>query len=135
MEAKIAWAAGLFEGEGTIIIRTRPEDQIDVQLGMTDKDVVDRFCEIVGVGKVHGPYQYGTRKPFWKFVAYGAEAMVVIHTLRDYFGVRRGAKADEAVGRYLARQERPHYTVSRKGMGGRPTHRRTPTNDLRNYDC
>lgn len=115
----LEWAAGLFEGEGTIIIRTRPEDQIDCQLSSVDEDVVREFASVIGCGKVHGPYQYGNRQPYWKWCAYGDGAVTAIERIRPYLLSRRAAKADEAVTRYDQRQKRPHYTVSRKGMGGR----------------
>jgi hypothetical protein len=37
---------------------------------------------------------------------------------------RRALRAKEAIRRWTARQNRPHYTVSRKGMGGYPTHKK-----------
>lgn len=121
----------MFEGEGTILIRARPEDQIDVSLSSVDEDVVRAFAEVLGVGKVYGPYQYGSRQAYWKWDAYGADALVVLQTIRPYLLARRGARADEAMARFTARQARPYYAVSRKGMGGAPTHVKDETEDTR----
>jgi len=45
MTNEIAWAAGLFEGEGTLNVYRRSSGklQVQVRLGMTDRDVVERF--------------------------------------------------------------------------------------------
>lgn len=53
---EIAWAAGLFEGEGCM---TRSGSQKVMRLVSTDEDTVRRFWEIVAVGKVYGPYEQG----------------------------------------------------------------------------
>jgi hypothetical protein len=45
---EIAWAAGLFEGEGSITRFGRPgKFDLRVSLNMTDEDVVRRFDAIV----------------------------------------------------------------------------------------
>ena len=49
----IAWAAGLFEGEGTI---TRCDGRLHLRMQLTDLEVLERFAEIVGTGKIYGPY-------------------------------------------------------------------------------
>lgn len=59
--ADIAWAAGLFEGEGCFTIQRSPRKRANgesvvykqpvARLHMTDKDVVERFAKIVGVGQ------------------------------------------------------------------------------------
>lgn len=64
----LAWAAGLFEGEGTISTRRigkREHDRaIVASLRMTDEDVVKRFHSIVKVGNVNGPSI--PKNPKWK---------------------------------------------------------------------
>jgi len=66
-ETEIAWAAGLFEGEGSI---TQSGGILHLRLKMTDESVVRRFEEAVRYGEVYGPYDYQysdriIRKPFW----------------------------------------------------------------------
>lgn len=66
-----AWAAGLFEGEGSAICRPvsrrRPKDvQRRLQIPLCDRDVLDRFALVVGAGKVRpvkdrGPTRTGKR--------------------------------------------------------------------------
>jgi hypothetical protein len=64
---EVAWAAGLFEGEGCLTITS---GQPVMRLNSTDEDAPQRFYEIVGAGKVYGPYP---RKPPRKPVLFGRE--------------------------------------------------------------
>ena len=48
----IAWAAGLFEGEGCITTAGKNQKSRALKLQMTDRDVVERFQQIVGSGPV-----------------------------------------------------------------------------------
>lgn len=48
-ETESGWAAGLFEGEGSIRYY---RDMINLKLGMTDRDVVEKFMRVVGCGKI-----------------------------------------------------------------------------------
>lgn len=59
-ETDRAWAAGLFEGEGSITFGMRSRGvglssgrSCALNLGMTDRDVVSKFHNIVGVGSVY----------------------------------------------------------------------------------
>ncbi len=93
--ARLAWAAGLFEGEGSLQIFRKK--YVRAQLAMTDKDMVERFADIVQVGTVYGPYQYRTNhKPFWTWMCQDALGVVaVIDSFMPWFGERRRAKAVE----------------------------------------
>lgn len=68
--ADIAWAAGLFEGEGHFGIHSG-HGQRSATLQMTDEDTVRKFHEVVGFGRVRGPmlpYQTA-RKTTWRWEA------------------------------------------------------------------
>jgi hypothetical protein len=59
MREDIAWAAGLFEGEGCCYLRKRNDRQgryVRMEVAMTDRDVIERFAQAVGFGKVDGPW-------------------------------------------------------------------------------
>ncbi len=62
---QLAWAAGIFEGEGSISVSgSNNRNHIGLQMGSTDYDVVATFYRIVGVGHIYGPYVRGVnRKP------------------------------------------------------------------------
>lgn len=73
----IAWAAGLFEGEGCVRYwRTgaRQWGTPQMSIGMTDLDVLQSFHRIVGVGTLNGPYRKNggpnkNYKPQWVWTA------------------------------------------------------------------
>jgi hypothetical protein len=49
LDPEIAWAAGLFEGEGTI---TSSRGRLVARLNNTDEEVVRHFAMIIGLGEV-----------------------------------------------------------------------------------
>src|SRR6266478_6444851 len=66
--ADIAWAAGLFEGEGCIHSpQKRGNKSLQLSLRCTDRDVVEKFYKVLGIGHFHGPYEQmqPTEKPIW----------------------------------------------------------------------
>lgn len=91
-EVDIAWAAGLFEGEGCVFAKPdKGRIRIITSLDSCDQEIVDRFASIVGVGKVFGPYEHkkGTR-PYWKWRTTGpTRVMEVFVQLKPYLGARR----------------------------------------------
>lgn len=65
--AAIAWAAGFFDGEGCF---TLYNNRTVATITQAHREVLDRFCTIVGVGKVHGPYgPFGHRQPVYMWRA------------------------------------------------------------------
>ena len=99
----IAWAAGLFEGEGCFGIpkersygpqtKARPR----LLLSSTDEDVVRRFHAIVGVGRVSGPRRHKGKphhKPFFTWITGSFEGMQAVTALFwSFLGERRRGKA------------------------------------------
>jgi hypothetical protein len=72
-EEEIAWAAGLFEREGTI---TQSQGVVNMRVTSTDGDVLERFARVVKGGRVYGPYPNRRRdgckrKPFYVWVCQG----------------------------------------------------------------
>jgi hypothetical protein len=96
---QLAWAAGLFEGEGCFNAHRRSDGQYSVQarLAMTDEDVVRRFAAIVGLGRVYGPIsRQSGRKPTYDWASGDArDVCAVIKLLLPWLGNRRTAKAAE----------------------------------------
>jgi hypothetical protein len=92
----VAWAAGLFEGEGCI---TMSDGHVVLQLKMTDEDIVRRFDDIVGYGRVYGPYSYSERrKPFWVWLVQGDAVFSILELLAPWLGERRRKCAYELTG-------------------------------------
>lgn len=67
----LAWAAGLFEGEGSFSPRRdKRNDYVRpvAQMKSTDEDVVRSFHKAVILGRVTGPYSragHPEHKPYW----------------------------------------------------------------------
>lgn len=101
-EGDIAWAAGLYEGEGSAHISSA-QGQTIVQLRMTDEDVVQRFAQIVGRGNVvrrSRSQAQGPRKDVWCWSIHGAEDVkAVLGMLWPYLGERRQQRATEVLER------------------------------------
>lgn len=103
--ADIAWAAGLFEGEGYITlmrVKARPDSLHLIRLGitMTDQDVLERFCRAVECGRVTGPHRHGDRpahhKPVYRWgIGNRADVERILVAFLPWLGERRAAKANE----------------------------------------
>lgn len=116
----LAWAAGLFEGEGWI--RVKPA-HVELGLKMTDEDVVRRFAEVLGIGYVDGPIQpSGNRKLIWTWhLAQGEFVRVFLEAIEPWMGKRRTAKIKEA---YIALGKRTRiYPATCGTIGGYDRHR------------
>ena len=117
--SEIEWAAGLFEGEGSIE-RWRPTGQGNQQarlaVSMTDRDVLERFAKIVGVGKVWGPYQTKSGlnakgqpyKPMYRWaVVRITDVQRILRDFWPYLGQRRRARAADVIAGYYESPRRP----------------------------
>jgi hypothetical protein len=95
--AEIAWAAGLFEGEGSISYARRggvPR----LTLGSTDFDVVERFLNVIGRGGIRANKIRAGNKPLKTWSAWTApDCIYVLKLLLPWLGARRRAKALEAL--------------------------------------
>lgn len=85
METELAWAAGLFEGEGTV---ATCNGRRRLQVKMISESSVRRFHEAIGVGKMYGPYgpyksQLGS-KPIYLWIAEKEDRDIAILRLRPY---------------------------------------------------
>ena len=87
MLINIAWAAGLFEGEGAL--RT-----CQLRLRMNDLDVVKRFQQIVGCGNITNPKIYGDRQQSYEWsIGNKLEVKKILEWFLPYFGDRRAYQA------------------------------------------
>ncbi len=98
-DPQIAWAAGLFEGEGCITWKTRRGKPYPyVMMTMTDKDVMQKFCSMFGLSLYHRP----KRKSHWQdqwAVETGAKHKVkeLLSAMLPFFGERRAYKASNTL--------------------------------------
>lgn len=118
-ECQVAWAAGLFEGEGCMNLVVRPRQgraegdrlMVQVRLGSTDEEIVKAFQAVMECGNVHTPRtiesSYGSpranpvkqpKKTFYDWSAANAvDVAAVINLLLPFFGSRRKQRAEEVL--------------------------------------
>lgn len=114
-EAEVAWAAGLWEGEGCWNAYRRPSGKVQAQcrLAMTDADVVERFAGIVGFGSIRRDVIRNANKDWKPLTEWYTQRRDKTHELIQmfwpYLGERRKAKAQELLdlGEAVPRGERP----------------------------
>mgnify|MGYP001328870264 CR=1 FL=1 len=60
---QLAWAVGLFEGEGCMTWRDKAHRRPYLKMAMTDFDVIRKFHELIGVGRLD---IIDKKNPKWK---------------------------------------------------------------------
>lgn len=79
----------------------RPRSYAQVQLVSCDRDIIERVIDLVGHGRVLGPYKSQQRKENhsiqWRWQISGERAKDLMRQIRPYMGERRGAKIDESL--------------------------------------
>lgn len=91
----IEWAAGFFEGEGSACVYNKTgytSKKFQLTLNQVNKEPLDVFRHIVGVGKVRGPYgPYKgqlNRQPIYLWKAVGDEAIIAFNLLLPYLLIK-----------------------------------------------
>ena len=98
---QIAWAAGVFEGEGCIIARANTSGELII--GMTDRDVLERFHEIVGVGTITTELRKPPHSTCYRWsVSNARDCTMVLEALLPWFCERRTAVATALLERMKA---------------------------------
>lgn len=74
---ELAWAAGFFDGEGTVVPTAAPRCtgsrggrtvRVVLSIAQTDRAVLRRFRRAVEDGSITGPYKYtNNQRPYWKY--------------------------------------------------------------------
>jgi hypothetical protein len=109
---ELAYAAGLYEGEGTVCAsygtfltksgerRPRQSPGFQLKIGMTDLEPLERFQEAVGFGTIYGPYekkQIGW-KPYYHYSVDSFEkTQAAIAMLWSWLSPRRREQAAAAL--------------------------------------
>lgn len=112
---EIAWAAGLFEGEGTCcVVRNGKSLRATVELTSTDEDVVRKFHRIMGCGKLTCRDR-PPNKPAWKWYAYSAGIVIeVLTVLLPFLGERRTKEAEVVLERARNTRMYPNREYGKK---------------------
>ena len=92
MSEDIAWAAGLFEGEGCMSTFAKTH-LIRATVSSMDREVLDCFQSVVGVGRITRQTTTKDGRVFWRWSANMEEAADVMRLFLPYMGVRRQMRA------------------------------------------
>ena len=117
---EIAWAAGLFEGEGTFSFS---QQRARASMASTDIDVLERFRGIVGVGGIGAVSpRKPHHKPAWQWWANGADAEAVFNAFAPWLGERRRKRGGEVISARQRAMRNLTYerTCSYCGLSFRP---------------
>lgn len=97
-DVQIAWAAGLFEGEGSCFVGSGQRQPI-VSLVTTDQDIAERFATIIGIGNVYS-YDRPPNKRYWRWSVQSRDDVLrVLGILFPLLGERRQQAASEVIER------------------------------------
>lgn len=121
----IAWAAGIFEGEGST--GTYTSAGIRACVDMTDEDVVRKFARIVRLGSVvwHDKKRVGW-KDSWRWQVHGYEKVQALMAMFwPWLGERRKEQVRTAFAKALAGTRSPDSYLVRR-MFGKPLKELTP---------
>lgn len=117
----LAWFAGLFEGEGSILTPQRDSFRLDT--AGSDLDVLEHARDVLDMGNINGPYhQHGMgSKPMYYYRVGGDDAYALLVMIFPWLHNRRKSKAREALQQYA---DRP--LTGRKALECSNGHRYTP---------
>lgn len=101
----LAWVAGLLEGEGSFTYQgIGTKRNIAVLCHMTDRDVLERLQQKLGVGRLYGPYRNGKPDQGWKprymYSARGKFAYDIMKAILPLMCARRSARIRELLTGY-----------------------------------
>jgi hypothetical protein len=83
----LAWAAGIFDGEGSITTsKDSRNNQITllVSVQMTDELTIKRLHSLFGVGRVNQIRKSGKHNNLWTYQASGKDAVYVVSLINSY---------------------------------------------------
>ena len=92
-----AWAAGLYEGEGSLTKRKGKIASYELKIKMTDLDVLQRFQSVFNLGSIN-PVNSPSVKPHWKqcwvlSICNKPGIYRVLQAMMPHLGVRRSYDA------------------------------------------
>jgi hypothetical protein len=107
--SQVAWLAGLLEGEGTFPKATpamprRPR----VGLVMTDRDIIERVCDLWGTRLYANTVKDERYKPVFRSELVGGSAVSLMLLLRPHMSVRRQRQIDASMATYQPLRQIKH---------------------------
>lgn len=99
--SEVPYAAGLYEGEGSIgaYYSKQPRAKLQLTIIINDEEPLHRFVEALGFGNVKGPYwRKKTPKPYWRIDMCNYEhAQAAIAMMWKWLSPRRKEQATLAL--------------------------------------
>lgn len=96
--ASWSWAAGFFDGEGsTSYLKS---NSLVISISQNDPEVLEKFRDCVGVGRVRGPYERALTsksKPYWKYSANGKAGIVALGKMWVWLGSLKREQAETSM--------------------------------------
>jgi len=104
----LAWCAGFYEGEGTVIYGASHVGPLRIKISSVDPDVLALMCERGGAGNVSGPYapQGFGKQGFYVWAANGQAAVGLLLAMMPLLGARRSDRAREKITLWEQRPKR-----------------------------
>jgi hypothetical protein len=114
-ECEIAYASGLFEGEGSVGYYCYPsrrhkggKHQFSAKVEMTDLEPLQRFRDAVGMGTIIGPYKHAAgTKVHWSWrTGRSDDVLRLFDLMAPYLSPRRIAQFEKAAAGWHGRNTR-----------------------------
>lgn len=110
---ELSWAGGLWDGEGSMAVYPKRNGSLVLHASMHQNhpEVLEKFCRIVGIGRVYGPYgPYPNRprspNPGWQWSVGGTSVVPeFFEIIRPYISSVKVEQGIEAIARYRAWKE------------------------------
>ena len=83
----IAWAAGFFEGEGSVRKVSKVHHTPEVRIGQLNKEPVEKMLRLFG-GALHC-YKTSRGKDIWTWAVYGSRCRGFVMTIYQFLSDRR----------------------------------------------
>lgn len=96
-QTEAAWVAGLLEGEGCFLMRSRGS-RIKIECQMTDEDVVRKLQRLVQGGTIHHlkSKSYEGKKPVFRWaLSRRVDVVLLLREILPHMGERRTQKISE----------------------------------------
>jgi hypothetical protein len=118
---ELAWAAGFWDGEGSCGCygkndgrkRRASDTYLRASVNQNEREPLDRFLAVVGMGKIYGPYQRHEGNPYWSYQLAGKSAELLLGRLWPWLS---GPKRRQYLAAKKKFEQRPEPAV--QGLGG-----------------
>lgn len=87
----LAWAAGLFEAKGSIVVQLDAQHWPELQLSLllADPEPLERWQDLVDAGKIYGPIARSKVRPVYQWRASGFKlARQIFEAIREHLSFR-----------------------------------------------